>query len=52
MLLNLKSYGDIKYQRGASDNITDFSMISTPAGAQNVSCLELYGMDHCSKSYT
>ena len=50
MLLNLKSYGDIKYQRGASDNITDFSMLSNPAGAQNISCLGLCGRDICPKS--
>ena len=28
-------------QRGVSDGVTDFSILSNPAGAQNVSCLGL-----------
>ena len=43
IFLNLAS------QRGASDIITNFSMISNPAGAQNFSCLGLSGGDNCLK---
>ena len=31
----------ISSQHGTSDSITDLSMLSNPAGAQNVSCLGL-----------
>ena len=37
--------------RGASDSVTDSSVISNPADAQNVSCLGLCGRDICPKSY-
>ena len=37
-------------RRGASDSVTDFSMLSNPADAQNVSCLGLCGRDICPKS--
>ena len=37
-------------QRGASDSVTDSSVLSNPADAQNVSCLGLCGKDFCSKS--
>ena len=36
-------------KRGASDSLTDSSMLSNPAGAQNVSCLGLCGRDNCPK---
>ena len=36
--------------RGASESVTDFSLISTPADAQNVSCQGLYGRDICQKN--
>ena len=35
---------------GASNSITDFSMLSNPTGIQNVSCLELCGRNICPKS--
>ena len=31
-------------QRGASDSVTDFSMLSTPTGAQNVSIQGFCGL--------
>ena len=37
-------------QRGASDSVTDFSVLSNPSDAQNVSCLGLCGRDICPKS--
>ena len=37
-------------RRGASDNVTDFSVLSNPADAQNVSCLGLFGRDICPKT--
>ena len=36
--------------RGASDSITDSSVLSNPADAQNVSCLGLCGRDICPKA--
>ena len=33
-----------------SNSITDSSMLSSPADAQNVSCLGLWGRDICPKS--
>ena len=41
----------ISSQHGTSDSITDLSMLSNPAGAQNVSCLGLCGRDNCPKNY-
>ena len=38
-------------QRGASYSVTDFSMLSNPAGTQNVSCLGLCDWDICPKNY-
>ena len=38
-------------RRGASDNVTDSSVLSNPADAQNVSCVGLCGRDICPKSY-
>ena len=35
---------------GASDNVTDSSVLSNPADAQDVSCLGLSGRDICPKS--
>ena len=35
----------------ANDSILDFSIISNPAGTQNVSCLEFCGKDICHISY-
>ena len=37
-------------QRGASDSVTDISVLSNPADAQNVSCLGHCGKDICPKS--
>ena len=37
-------------RRGASDSVTDTSVLSNPADAQNVSCLGLCGRDICPKS--
>ena len=37
-------------RRGASDSVTDSSVPSNPADAQNVSCLGLCGRDICPKS--
>ena len=37
-------------QRWGSDSVTDSSVLSNPAEAQNVSCLGLYGRDICTKS--
>ena len=37
--------------RGASDSVTDFSVLSNPTGVQIVVCLGLCGWDICSKSY-
>ena len=37
-------------QREASDSVTDFSVLSNPDDAQNVSCLGLCGRDICPKS--
>ena len=37
-------------KRGASDSVTDSSVLSNPADAQNVSCLGLCGRDICPKS--
>ena len=34
-----------------SDSVANFSALSNPADAQNVSCLVLYGRDICPKSY-
>ena len=39
-------------RRGASDSVTDFSVLSNPFDAQNVSCLGLYGREICPKSST
>ena len=36
--------------RGASDSVTDSSVLSNPADAQNISCLGLCGRDICLKS--
>ena len=38
-------------QRGASDCVANFSVLSNPADAQNASCLGLCGKDMCPKSY-
>ena len=37
-------------RRGATDSVTDSSVLSNPADAQNVSCLGLCGRDICPKS--
>ena len=37
-------------RRGVSDSVTESSLISKPADAQNVSCLGLYGRVICPKS--
>ena len=37
-------------RRGVSDSVTDSSVLSNPADAQNVSCLGLCGRDICPKS--
>ena len=37
-------------RRGASDSVTDSSVLSNPADSQNVSCLGLCGRDICPKS--
>ena len=34
-------------QRGTSDSVTDISVLSKPAGAQDVSCLGFQGRDSC-----
>ena len=36
---------------GASDSLANFSALSNPADAQNVSCLGLCGRDVCPKNY-
>ena len=38
-------------QCGVFDIVTDFSVLSNPADAQNVSCLGLCSRDICPKSY-
>ena len=38
-------------RRGASDSITDSSVLSNPADAQNVSCLGRCGRDICPKKH-
>ena len=38
-------------RRGASDSVTDSSVLSNPADDQNVSCLGLCGRDICPKSF-
>ena len=38
-------------QRGASDRVANFSVLSNPVDAQNVSCLGLCGRVICSKKY-
>ena len=38
-------------QRGAPDSVANFSSLSNPADAQNVSCLGLCGRDISPKSY-
>ena len=48
--LNAKCNGDIASLRGASDSVTDSSILSSPVDVQNVSCLGLCGRDICSKS--
>ena len=35
----------LKSKRGASDSVTNFSALSNPVDANNVSCLGLYGRD-------
>ena len=37
---------------GAADSVTDFSMLSNPAGAHNASCLGFYDMDFFLKNVT
>ena len=39
-------------RHGASDSVTDSSVLSNPADAENVSCLGLCGRDICPKSST
>ena len=46
----LYSYSPLEPWRGESDSVTDSSMLSNPADAQNVSCLGLFGEDICPKS--
>ena len=53
--LHLYTLGDestvyIASLRGASDSVTDSSVLSNPADAQNVSCLGLCGRNICPKS--
>ena len=38
-------------QSEASDTVTNFSVLSNPADARNVSKMRLWGRDFCSKSY-
>ena len=40
----------IASRRGASDSVTDSSVLSNPVDAQNVSCLGLCGRNICPKS--
>ena len=40
----------IASQRGVFDSITDSSVVSNPADAQNVSCMGLCSRDICPKS--
>ena len=51
IIKNLHFWSNFASQRGASDSITDISMLSNSAGAQNISCLGLCGRDICPKSY-
>ena len=41
---------DVASRRGASGSVTDSSVLSNPADAQNVSCLGLCGRDIRPKS--
>ena len=41
----------IASQRGTSDSVAYFSVLSNPADAKNVSCLGLCGRDICPNSY-
>ena len=55
MIVNLKFFTLIYFTtstslRGASDSVTDSSVLSNPADAHNVSCLGLCGRDICPKS--
>ena len=38
------------WQRGSSDIVTNFSVLSNPFGAQNVSCMVPCGRGNCPKS--
>ena len=42
----------IASRRGASDSVTDFSALSNPVDAQNVSCLGLCARDICPKNFS
>ena len=47
----LNTHNNHAGQRRASDSYTDFLAFSNPTGVQNVSCLERYGRDVCTKSF-
>ena len=51
IIKNLHFWSNFASQRGASGSITDISMLSNPAGAQNISYLGLCGRDTCLKNY-
>ena len=45
VLLKIDNYNASRH--GASDSVTDSSVLSNPTDAQNVSCLRLCGRDIC-----
>ena len=49
-LLIIYDFKAFKNQREASDTVANFSALSNPADAQNVSCLGLSVRDICPKS--
>ena len=52
LLKETKVYNQsLRSSLGASNSVTDFSALSNPAGAQNISCLGLCGNDSCPKGY-
>ena len=48
--LHIHNHSNQASQGRASDSVTDFSVLSNPGDAQNVSCLGLCGRDICPKS--
>ena len=49
-IFSRKIYPSVLMPCGAFDRVTDCSVLSNPADAQNVSCLGLCGRDICPKS--